>query len=114
MIQVVYHRDFYRLTVKGHAHSGEAGHDLVCASASILAYTLASQVANLNADGKVNRAIVQLNPGDTEVACTPYNRYKASVKLIFDSICAGFELLARNYPEFLTYEMRGKGIEKPL
>ena len=35
MITVVYHRDRNRVSVEGHAQSGEVGHDLVCASASI-------------------------------------------------------------------------------
>ena len=44
MILVTYYRSYNRLTVEGHAHSGEPGKDLVCASASILAYTLAANV----------------------------------------------------------------------
>ena len=46
MIKVVYHRDHNKVEVTGHAHSGEAGHDLVCASASILVYTIASFARN--------------------------------------------------------------------
>ena len=28
--------------------------------------------------------------------------------LAFDTICAGFELLAQSYPENISYEIRGK------
>ena len=45
MIDVTYDRKRLILKVKGHAHSGEAGHDLVCAAASILVYTLAANAA---------------------------------------------------------------------
>ena len=35
MIDVTYDRKRLIVKVKGHAHSGEAGHDLVCAAASV-------------------------------------------------------------------------------
>ena len=37
MIHATYYRKYNRLTVTGHAGSAEHGHDLVCASASMLA-----------------------------------------------------------------------------
>ena len=55
MITVIYHRDLNRVTVEGHAQSGEVGHDLVCASASILVYTLAAFVENMKSCGQVKR-----------------------------------------------------------
>lgn len=107
MIEVVYNRRFHRVTVRDHARSGEEGHDLVCASASILLYTIGAAVTNLAADKKVYRPLVRAEKGDAEVSCTPYNRYKASVTLMFDTVCGGFELLARDYPENIRYEIRG-------
>lgn len=107
MIHVVYHREYNRVTIKGHAHSGEYGHDLVCAAASVLVHTIGAAVSNLSADKKVHRQVIHLSNGDAEISCTPYNRYKASVKLMFDAVCGGFELLARDFPENISYEMRG-------
>ena len=108
MITVVYHRDRNRVSVEGHAQSGEVGHDLVCASASILVYTLASFVENMKSSGQVRYPTIELKEGDALIYCDPPNRYKGSVTLVFDSICAGFELLARTYPENISYEIRGK------
>lgn len=108
MINVVYHRELNRVSVKGHAQSGEVGHDLVCASASILIYTLASFVQNLKDSGQVRYNFAVLNEGDAIVSCQTPNRYKGAVTLVFDSICGGFELLARDYPDNITYEIRGK------
>ena len=107
MIEVVYNRTYHRVTVKGHAHSAEYGHDLVCAAASVLAHTIAAAISNLSADKKVHRPVIQLNNGDAEVSCTPYNKYKASVTLMFDTVCGGFELLARDFPDNISYELRG-------
>lgn len=106
MIEVTYYRNFNRLTVTGHANSAEYGHDLVCASASMLAYTLAANVANMADSGKVRQPIIKNSEGNTEISCNPRHNLKNTLTLIFDSICVGFELLAHDYPEYITYEIR--------
>ena len=106
MIQAVYYRKYNRLTVTGHAGAAEPGQDLVCASASILAYTLAANVANMADNGQVREPIIQLVEGDAEISCNPRHNLKASVTLVFDSICVGFEKLAHDYPEYISYEIR--------
>ena len=108
MIKVTYHRDLNRVSVEGHAKSGKVGHDLVCASASILAYTLASFVENMESAGQVRYPTIELKEGDAVISCDPPNRYKVSVTLVFDAICGGYELLARDYPDNISYEIRGK------
>jgi uncharacterized protein YsxB (DUF464 family) len=107
MIQATYYRKYNRLTVTGHANSAEHGHDLVCASASMLAYTLAANVANMADHGQVRNPVIKNNEGDTEISCSPRHNLKASVTLVFDSVCVGFDLLAHDYPEFVKYEIRG-------
>ena len=105
MIKVTYHRDLNRVDITGHAYSGEAGHDLVCASASILAYTLASFVKNMEESGQVKHPTVKLEAGDAIICCSAPRRIKAQVTLAFDTVCAGFELLARNYPDNISYQI---------
>lgn len=107
MIKVIYHRDLNRVSVTGHSQSAEKGKDLVCASATILVYTLASFVENLKEAGQVYNPTAKLNEGDAVIHCDVPNKYKRPITLVFDSICAGFELLARDYPEYVSYEMRG-------
>ena len=107
MILVTYYRSYNRLTVEGHAHSGEPGKDLVCASASILAYTLAANVGNLADLGHVRIESMVLSPGKAEIAIKPRSGVSAIVGRIFESICVGFELLARDYPQYIRYEIHG-------
>ena len=107
MIKVIYHRDLNRVSVVGHAMSAEKGQDLVCASASILIYTLASFVENMKDAGQVYNPTVELKEGDALISCSPPNKFKKSVTLVFDSLCAGFEILARDYPDNVSYEIRG-------
>ena len=110
MVKVVYHRDLNRVTVEGHAKSGEIGQDLVCASVSSLVYALASFVLNMKSAGQVYNPRVELKAGDTLICCAPPNKYKNSVTLVFDAICGGFQLLARDYPDNISYEVIGKSI----
>ena len=69
MIKVVYNREHNRVAVEGHAQSGEVGHDLVCASASILIYTLASFARNTHKAKQSHKLILKLESGDAEVSC---------------------------------------------
>ena len=106
MIHAVYYRKYNRLTVTGHAGAEEPGKDLVCAAASMLAYTLAANVANMADSGQVRQPIIKNNEGDTEICCTPRHNLKSTVTLVFDSVCVGFELLANDYPEYVSYVIR--------
>ena len=107
MINVVYHRKYNRVTVKGHAGSGPEGHDLVCSAVSALALTLAGNVAHMEAQEAVYDVITKLEEGNAEIQCTPYRRYKDSVAQIYRAICVGFELLATKYPDNISYEVVG-------
>ena len=105
MIEVIYERSIPRVTIKGHAGSGEVGHDLVCAAASILACTLASHVDGMKDSERVQFASVELNGGDSRISCEPKENYVLCARLIFDTIGAGFDILAQEYPENITFEI---------
>lgn len=104
MIKVVYNRTIPSVTMEGHAGSGEKGHDLVCASASILAYTLASLIDMMD-DEQIHGKTVELNDGDATISCEPTEDYIPLVRVRFDTICAGFDILAQSYPENISFEM---------
>lgn len=107
MTKVVYHRDLNRVSVEGHAGSGERGHDLACASVSTLVYTLASFVENMKNAGQTKYPVIDLKEGDALISCNAPRRYKETVTLVFDALCAGFALIARDYPENVSFEIRG-------
>lgn len=107
MIKVLYYRNLNRVSVEGHALSGEKGHDLVCASASILVYTLATLVRNMESAGHTKSPTIELSEGQALISCKVPKRYKPTVTFAFDAICAGFDILAQNYPDNIFYEIRG-------
>ena len=106
MIQVIYYRDYHRVRVEGHAKSGEFGRDLICAAVSTLAVTLAENVAAMEESGHVRTMTADLAPGNAEISCTPVSRFQSIVKVIFDAICIGFDRLSKEYPDYITYEIR--------
>lgn len=102
MITVVYteRAGVLSLTLDGHAGAGEYGHDIVCASASMLAYTLAAGVAEASESGKLrNDPIITLSPGFARVVCVPFPENDGEVRAMYDLILGGYRLLSSQYPD---------------
>lgn len=90
----------FSLTINGHAGAGEVGNDLVCASASILAYTLAYDVQIHEEMGVLDNVIVKLEEGDSVIKCQCKNRETYNyLRRAFVVISNGFLLLQNDYPE---------------
>lgn len=110
MISVTYYRKLHRVHVTGHAETGEAGYDLVCAAATILMRTLVANVLELSAEERryVRYPEWRLAEGEAWVVCKPVHRYASMVELIYDSVIRGFALLSEQFPEAVTYkEIKG-------
>ena len=73
------------LSVSGHAGSAPRGRDLVCAALSILAETAAAQPGARTRRGE---ALVEIEAAPEKLA----------------ALAPGFRLLARDWPQFVTYE----------
>lgn len=89
------------LVVKGHASFDEIGKDIVCASASILTYTLANMMLDMHERGRlVEYPVIRLEGGDAIVECK--SKDKLAYTRVLDAYqftLAGFGLLAENYPQ---------------
>lgn len=90
------------LSIRGHAGAAEVGQDIVCASASILAYTVAQMVKDYsNADMLEEKPTITLRKGRTDVTCMPKKEYYDEVKHTFCVAQTGLFLLAHNYPQYV-------------
>lgn len=107
MIEVIYYQEHNRLTVTGHANSDEYGHDLICAACSALALTLAANVEYLTQGGYATEPVTVLQEGNGEISCRAKRRYRYSVRQTFMSVCIGFEVLERQYPDYISYQVQG-------
>lgn len=101
---------YLRLTVEGHAGSDTIGHDLVCAMASILAYTVAQVVQAMEHHGDLlGKPCIELNEGDATIIfrCKNDDIY-AEARHTFFVAKTGYALLAHNYPQYVEYTSVGK------
>ena len=85
-----------RVRVTGHAGYSR-GPDVVCAALSVLCYTLARSVAELEAAGKVRGCVCRLEKGDAEIACEPVEAGDPAVRAVFETVGRGFRLLSEGY-----------------
>ena len=104
MIKITYFREINKVVVEGHAHFADKGKDLVCASATILAYTLAAFVDAKEREEKCWCTMCHFNEGEAFVSCKANEGCKKEITSGFDTICRGFELLAEKFPKHVSYE----------
>jgi uncharacterized protein YsxB (DUF464 family) len=100
---------YLRLTVKGHAGMDTTGHDLVCASASILAYTVAQVVMTMEHHGDLeDKPCLELKDGDATIIfrCKNDDIYAEARHTLF-VVKTGYELLAHNFPRFVEVKSVG-------
>ena len=104
---------YLRLTVEGHAGSADKGHDLVCASASILAYTVAQLVQAMEHHGDlVGKPCIELNEGDASIIlrCKDDDIY-AEARHTFFVAQTGYSLLAHNFPQYVELKTVGQAVK---
>lgn len=90
------------LRLEGHAGYAEHGKDIVCASASILAYTVAQYITMASESGDlVAPPVIKLDKGDAYVSCEPTEETARETQGMFEYAMIGYQLLARNYPRFV-------------
>lgn len=111
MIEIMYYRGYNRITVHGHAGSAEEGKDLVCAAVSALVLTAVVNVRRMEEKGCTCSTAVTVDKGDAEIQVNPKAYFRLSIMQILDAICAGFEVLSREYPEYVRYEVHQAGAE---
>ena len=105
---------YLSLTVEGHAGADARGHDLVCASASILAYTVAQVVTLMERNGELDgKSCIEMSEGNATIIfrCKSDETY-ATAKHTFYVAETGYFLLAHNYPQNVEVKSVGQA-EKP-
>ena len=97
------------LRIEGHAEYAEHGRDIVCASCSILAYTVAKIVKDAFGNGELESSpIVNLDSGGALILCSPNNDKYAEIRHAYEVVQEGYALLAENYPQYVEQKQFGK------
>ena len=87
------------MVMQGHANTAPAGADLVCAGATMMAYTLAQAVQFLYEQGKLRKKPkIRILEGKATVIATPAEDAYAETLHTFWVAQCGIHVLAHNYP----------------
>ena len=95
-----------RLEVEGHAGYAEYDKDIVCSAVSILTYTVAQLIMEMDAGGKLSEPpIVRLCAGESvvEAKCKSGIHYACEARRIMHYAKTGYSLLQNNYPEHVKF-----------
>jgi len=105
MTRVLYEPFEYHIRIEGHAGAAPEGGDLVCAGVSALSFALLLAVErdsySYRPETSVERGVALI-----DVKCDPRGIAHAECGAVLDAFAGGFELLARKYPEFVSFERR--------
>lgn len=108
MIYVTYSPKKRHLKIKGHAKFASAGHDIVCAAASMVFYNLCAMLGEYDRGKAFAKLDIVDKKGNAAVEVTPKTEYEPWVDHDFYYALSGFELLANKYPDYITLKVTEK------
>lgn len=94
----------YSISAEGHAGYAEYGKDIVCSAVTGLLYAAAECVRKNEASGKIVTMEVTLESGHAVIKCVPDRAYCGELKIVFETIITGLEIVADMYPEYVHIE----------
>lgn len=94
------------MTLRGHSGAAPKGEDLICASATMLAYTVAQAVQFMHEqEGKLKcKPKIRIAEGRATVIATPTEEGYAEVLHTFWVAQCGIHVLSHNYPRHVKLE----------
>ena len=93
------------LRLEGHAGYAEIGKDIVCSSATILAYTVAQFVTEAEHKGDLlSPPQIKLESGDTIISCEPNDEAYNAIRGVYFYAVMGYNILQYNYPQYVRLE----------
>ena len=107
MIHVEFYRDTkngsVQMEMQGHAETAPKAQDLVCASATTVAYTLAQAVQFLyEQDRLLEKPVIQIVDGYAHIQVYPRKCALAETLMTFWVAQAGAFVLERNFPQAVS------------
>ena len=103
-------RRMVTLRVNGHAGQNTPGNDIICSSASILAYTVAQNVKMAESRGQLKfPPRLKMKSGDFIITARAKDDESYEELLhTYLVVQTGYVLLAHNYPQYVAVEMFGE------
>ena len=102
MTKVLYEPKVFHIRIEGHAGSAPKGEDLVCAGVSSLGFALLLAAGEEDYNAEI---VTDADSGIIDVLCRPSGLWgRDHCTVMMDTIAGGLELLAGQYPEYVSYE----------
>lgn len=107
MIHAVFYRQGSYVVgkIQGHAGYAENGKDIVCAAASILAFSLAEGLEREQKQGALQSLMIRHSSGTMYFSFLPTPEKRENVVALTEGMVIGFELLSRKFPKFVHVEI---------
>lgn len=107
MIEIKFDPKNLELKVEGHAGQDVKGKDIICSAVSMLFYTLAESLVR-SEDMMKKHPIITMEDGNGYIKCRPKKEYKRNISIMYWTVLNGLELLADEYPQYITFEVGGQ------
>ena len=104
MINITFRPLNLELEVTGHAGADVKGKDIVCSAVSMLFYTLADSL-NKSEEMLKKHPIIKMGDGNGYLKCRPKKEYQGNITLMYWTILNGFQLLADEYKEYVSFKV---------
>ena len=91
------------MKVKGHANAAPKGEDLICASATMLVYTIAQAMTFYHEQGYLaEKPKIKIREGNASIHVVPKKEYFAEALHSFWVAQCGAHVLSKNYPDYVS------------
>ncbi len=107
MINIIFKPHTFELEIEGHAGQNVKGKDIVCSAISTLFYTLGQALID-SEDMLEEKLIFKDEEGAGYLCCKPMVEYECNIARSYWTILEGFELLSKNYPEYVKLVIWGE------
>lgn len=103
MTRVSFDEQELELQVEGHAESGPAGADLICAGCSVLWLTLEEALCGTRDRAERLKPRFYRDKGVRRVICCPEREAEDECRTILQTAAIGYEALAVSFPKYVSY-----------
>lgn len=104
MINIAFKPNTFELMITGHAGFGKKGKDIVCASVSMLFYTLGEALYD-SIDMLEEAPVFKDEEGEGYLSCIPKKEYEGNIARSYWTILEGFQLLASQYKKNVQFKI---------
>ena len=104
MVTIEFKPKTWELAITGHAGHGKKGKDIVCASVSMLFYTLGEALYD-SVEMLEEAPIFKDEEGEGYLSCIPKKEYEGNIARSYWTILEGFQLLANEYKKNVKFKV---------